>query len=256
MLAAERHQAIVTRVLERGAVRVAQLAREFAVTEETIRRDLEKLDGEGKLRRTHGGAVPLGDDRHETPLEIREAVQTLEKRAIAHVASRHILEGDVVALDASSTAQAVARDLPNIAVTVVTNSLAVASSLMDRGRVRVFLCGGMMDGPSRSMVGPIAEQFLAKFNIKKAFVSCQGIDLERGLSVTADEHASIKRRMMDLAEKVYVVADSSKFGVKAVEFFGEIAEVDVIIVDDGVEKNTVDALRGMGVEVEVAAVAR
>ena len=57
---------------------------------------------------------------------------------------------------------------------------------MDRGRVRVFLCGGMMDGPSRSMVGPIAEQFLAKFNIKKAFVSCQGLDLERGLSVTAD----------------------------------------------------------------------
>ncbi len=252
MLAQERHRRILSRIERAGSVRVAPLARELKVTEETIRRDLERLDAAGKLLRTHGGALTVGTDRRELPLRVRETVRIRQKRAIALHAARRIEEGDVVVLDASSTAHELARAMPDLPVTVVTNSLAAALAMADRTRVRVVLTGGVLDWASRSLLGPQAEQSLERFRIRKAFISCQGIDLERGLSVTADEHAGIKRRMMDLAEEVYLLADSSKFGVRAVEFFAPVTEVDVVITDAAADGEMIAKLAALGVRVETA----
>jgi len=252
MLAKERHRVILAKVQDAGSVRVAALAKELAVTEETIRRDLERLDSEGKLQRIHGGAVTIEHDRRELPLGIRETVRTHEKRAIADGAIRHIAEGDVIALDASSTAGELARAIPDIPLTIVTNSVSVATTLADRSRIRVVSTGGILDAPSLSYIGPIAEQTLDRFHIRKLFFSCKGLDLERGLSVTADEHAGIKRRMLDLCEQAILLIDGSKFGVRAVEFFGTVGELDIIITDRTADPTHVEKLRAMGIIVEIA----
>jgi len=252
MLARERHREILDRVAEVGGVRVAALAEQLCVTPETIRRDLEKLGSEGKLIRIHGGAMPIGNDRRELPLDVRGTVNLAQKRTIARYALRYVSHGDVIALDASSTAREMARVLPDIPLTVVTNSIAVATALAERPEVRVVSTGGLLDGPSLSYVGPIAEESLARFHIKKAFISCQGIDLERGLSVTADEHAGIKRRMIDLAEAAYLLADSTKFGRKAVEFFAPLSEIDAVITDAAVSSEVLRVFTETGHTVEVA----
>jgi len=252
VLAKERHRIILNKVQDAGCVRVAALAKELIVTEETIRRDLEKLDSEGKLQRIHGGAVTIEHDRRELPLGIRETVKIHEKRAIAEACIKYIGEGDVIALDASSTAGELAKCLPDIPLTVVTNSVAVATILADRSRIRVVSTGGILDSPSLSYIGPIAEQTLERFHIRKLFFSCKGLDLERGLSVTADEHAGIKRKMLDLCETAYLLADGSKFDTKAVEFFGSVQDIDVIITDNTTDKNIIEKLRAMGVTVDVA----
>lgn len=252
MLAPERQRAILDLLSRQGGVRVALIAEDFGVTQETIRRDLERLEQDGKLLRSHGGAVPLDRDRAELPLDVRETVNLAQKRAIAAHAARVVREGDVIALDASSTARELARLLPDIPFTVVTNSLAAALVLHDRTRVRVVVTGGVLDGPSRSFVNEIAVETLDRFHFTRAFVSCQGIDLERGLSVTADQHAGIKRRMIGLADEAVLLADSSKFGVKAVEFFAKVAELDAIVTDSGLDAATQAKLRRLGVRVEIA----
>jgi DeoR/GlpR family transcriptional regulator of sugar metabolism len=252
MLAGERHLEILKRIQDRGGIRVASLAKELNVTEETIRRDLERLDTEGKLRRIRGGALPLESDRRELPMSVREAVNLDRKRAIAAAATRHVNEGDVIALDASSTAREMARLLPDRPVTVISNSLAIATVLVNRSEIRVVSTGGILDAPSLSFVGSVAEESLDRFHIKKLFFSCAGIDAVRGLSVTADEHAGIKKRMMDSADKVYLLADSSKFNTSAVEFFAKLADVDTVITDALLDPKLVEELRAQGVTVEMA----
>ncbi|MEK6703669.1 MAG: DeoR/GlpR family DNA-binding transcription regulator [Planctomycetota bacterium] len=252
MLASERHREILNRLQASGGVRVASLASELTVTQETIRRDLERLDAEGKLIRTHGGAMVVETDRRELPLDVRETINLDKKRAVARRAVLEISAGDVIGLDASSTARELARLIPDIPVTVVTNALPVASALLDKPAVRVIMTGGILDRPSMSLVGPLAEQALDRFHVQKLFFSCRGLDLARGLSVTADEHAGIKRRMIDLSEKAYLLIDSSKLGVRSVEFFAPIDEMDMVIVDDAVSQALVDEMRARSVQVELA----
>ncbi len=251
-MAPERQRAILDLLTRQGGVRVAVLAADFRVTPETVRRDLERLEQDGHLVRSYGGAIPRDLDRTELPLDVRETVHLEQKRAIAAHAAAGVREGHVIALDASSTARGAARLLPNVPLTVVTNSLAVAMALHDRSKIRVVATGGVLDGPSRSFVGEMAAEVLDRFHFTRAFISCQGIDLERGLSVTADEQAGIKRRMVALAEEAVLLADSSKFGVKAVEFFAKVTDVDTIITDPGVDSVMVGRLKKMGVRVEVA----
>lgn len=252
MLASERHREILNRLQASGGVRVASLASELTVTQETIRRDLERLDAEGKLIRTHGGAMVVETDRRELPLDVRETINLDKKRAVARRAVQEITAGDVVGLDASSTARELARLIPDIPVTVVTNALPVASALIDKPAVRVIMTGGILDRPSMSLVGPLAEQALDRFHVQKLFLSCRGLDMTRGLSVTADEHAGIKRRMIDLAERAYLLIDSSKLGVRSVEFFSPVDEMDMVIVDDNVDQTLVAEMRARGVQVELA----
>lgn len=251
MLASARQREILARLTTIGGIRVAQLAAELNVTPETIRRDLEKLDSEGKLIRTHGGAMAVETDRRELPLDIRETINLDQKRIIARRAVQEIMPGDVIALDASSTAHELAKIIPDIQITVITNALSVWTELLPRTAVRVILTGGIVDRPSMSMVGPVAEHSLDRFHVHKLFFSCRGLDLARGLSVTADEHAGIKRRMIDLCAKAYLLIDSSKFDVRSVEFFAPVDAMDMILTDDGAPSKMVSEIRAKGVEVEI-----
>jgi DeoR family fructose operon transcriptional repressor len=254
MLSIERHREILGRLQRIGSVRVSELALSLKVTEETIRRDLDKLSQEGSLVRIRGGAVPVQTDQVELPFDVRETVNLREKQEIAFAAVRFVEAGQVLALDASSTAREFARVLPDTPLTVVTNSLAITTALARRERIRIVSTGGVLDGPHLAYDGIIAEQALERFNINKLFFSVKGVDLERGLSVAADGHARTKRRMMDLAEQIILLVDGSKFNQRAVEFFADVRDVDVVITDSLADVTFVDELRDRGVEVYRAGV--
>ena len=252
VLAVQRHHRILSRAETEGCVRVTELARELSVTEETIRRDLKKLDEDGKLHRIHGGAIVVSDPQRALPLDVRETVFLEEKRAIARRAIEHITAHEVIALDASSTAHEVAKLLPDIELTVVTNSLTVLRSLASSRNLEVISTGGRLDRLSLSFTGVLAEQSLLRFNISKLFFSAQGVDPSRGLSVADEAHARIKHAMVRSADTSILLADNSKIGVRAAQFFAAVDEIEVIISNFEADPDAAAAITERGVRLEYA----
>jgi DeoR/GlpR family transcriptional regulator of sugar metabolism len=246
-LAYERQREILSQLQGSVAVRVTELARQLGVTKETIRRDLDKLGREGLLRRTHGGAVPARDDHRDLPFAERRSAHVDDKRSIARLAVDRVVPGDVIALDASSTAHQIAQLLPDIDVTVVTNSLPATIALAARTRARVMSTGGTLDPRSMSWIGSFAEDALRRIHVGKLFLSSQGVDLTRGLSEVDDAQAAIKRRMMDAAETVYLLVDHSKFDLRSVVVFAELHEIDTVITDAGASDDVLARLGEIGV---------
>ena len=153
MFAEERQQEMVKLLYESGAIKVNQLSKLFGVTEETIRRDLEKLEFENKLRRTHGGAITIDEKNDDDiPFKKRKVLMAKEKRSIANEAVKLIEEQDVIFLDAGSTALYLAKALPNISIKVLTNSLLVAFELNKKNNIQVILTGGNLTQHSLSLV--------------------------------------------------------------------------------------------------------
>jgi DeoR/GlpR family transcriptional regulator of sugar metabolism len=235
MLVAERQRKIVDIVNERSSIRVTELSNIFGVTEETIRRDLEKLEKENLLRRSHGGAVSIEENQSETSYIEREIINAAEKRAIAIEAIKRIEPGDQIVLDASTTAWYMAKELPDMRLTVVTNSIKVAIELSKKDQIRVISTGGSLLSQSLSYVGPLAERSLSMYHVNKAFLSCKGVHLEKGLSDFNELQALVKKKMMEIADKTVLMVDSSKFGVRAFSQISSLSNIDYIITDTKVE---------------------
>lgn len=231
MLVAERYAAITRLVNDRGSIRVSELSSLCQVTEETIRRDLDRLEKEGKLRRSHGGAVriKLIEEHIETPYSEREVTRMGEKRRIALEALKFIEPHERILLDASTTAWYTARSLPNIPLTVLTNSIRVVTELSSKKHIEVIAAGGQLLPESMSFVGPLAERSLETYHVDKLFLSCQGVHLERGISEMNELQARVKQRMIGMSDQVFLLADSSKFGVQALTHVAGLDRVQQII---------------------------
>ena len=251
-LARERRLEILSQLEEKGSVRVTALAESFGVAEETIRRDLDRLSHEGQLARTHGGALSIRSDRFDLPLAVRRNSRAREKRSIAQQALSHIQPNDVIALDASTTVLELACLLPDEPLTVITYSLDAARVLIDRPQIQVVCVGGELDAKSVCLLGPVAEANLRQFSISKVFFSCKGVDLERGYSEAATTHASIKSLLLQLAERSYLMADHSKFGVRSMAYFGGLSDANVVITDEQAGAEALSAFKNAGVEVHIA----
>lgn len=242
MLVAERYEKIVRLVNERGSIRVSELSELCEVTEETIRRDLDRLESAGRLRRSHGGAVSVKDVpvlHAEIPYAEREIVHAEEKRAIAEEAVRRIRQGERILLDASSTAWYMARSLPDIPLTVLTNSIRVATELAAKEKIQVLSTGGLLAQRSLSFVGPLAERSLDAYHVDKLFFSCKGVHLERGVSESNELQARVKQKMIGMADEVILLADASKFGVQAFTHVADWSDVDAIVTDRRLPRETV-----------------
>jgi DeoR family L-fucose operon activator len=231
MLVAERYDKIVQLVNERGSIRVTELSELCQVTEETIRRDLDRLEQAGRLRRSHGGAVSVKDQQPEIPFFEREITHADEKRLIAEAAVKLIQPKDRILLDASSTAWYMAASMPDIPLTVLTNSIKVAMELSGKEKIEVISTGGILASRSLSYVGPLAERSLDAYHVDKAFISCKGVHLERGVSESNELQARIKQKMVGMADQVILLADSSKFGVIAFTNVAELGDIDTIVTD-------------------------
>jgi DeoR family transcriptional regulator, fructose operon transcriptional repressor len=254
MYAAERHRTIVDQARRHDRVSVTELAEQFGVTTETIRRDLDTLDRRGVLRRVHGGAVVA---EHvvllETNLAEREPANAAQKRRIAEAAMA-LLPGALgtVLLDAGTTTSRMADLLtPGLVRTVVTNSLPVASQLAANS-INVQLLGGRVRGVTGATVGGATVTALGRLHCDVAFIGTNGISLRRGLSTPDPDEAVVKEAMVEAAAKVVVLADSSKFGAELMVGFADLEQVDVLVTDAGLAPRDRAQLAEAGVEVVIA----
>lgn len=242
MLAIERQKQIIYKVNKQQNVKVSALSKLFQVTEETIRRDLEKLEAEGKLTRTHGGAVSVEADDFELPFIQRETLFQQEKNAIATAAVQLIQENDILFLDASSTALYMAKKLPNISLIVLTNALSIAIELGKHSNIQVTVLGGTLSKTSPALFGPQTIEAIEKYHVDKMFFSCEGLDEKWGISDSNEQQAMIKRRMAINANEKILLMDHSKLNKKAFSCIGSHQLITKVVVDEAANKQVLENL--------------
>lgn len=240
-----------------GFARVTDLAERFGVSVVTVRSDLDTLESEGRLRRVRGGAVPMGVLRHEPTLEQAVRENQAQKAAIARIAASMVKAGQCVILDVGSTTTAIARELVERrdlhGVTAVTNGLSLALELEPASdRISVLVTGGMVRPRQHSLVSPFAGLVLEQTSAHIAFIGCNGLDVDRGVTNLNFAEAEVKRAMIHAAREVVVVADGSKLGlVEAARICG-IADIDAVITDVTAPPEVTAKLEQAGVTVHLA----
>jgi len=249
MLVVERWQKIVQLVNERGSIRVTELSELCQVTEETIRRDLDKLESEGRLMRSHGGAVSVKEAQSEVPFMERESAYADFKNSIAKEAVSRIRENDRIILDASTTAWYMARLIPDMPLTIITNSIKVALEVSTKEKIQVISTGGLLSPKSLSYVGPLAERSLDTYHAHKLFLSCKGVHMQRGISESNELQALIKQKMISIADETYLLADHSKFGMQSLTQVAGWQDIHYLITDQQTNTDNVSLIREKGVNV-------
>jgi DeoR family fructose operon transcriptional repressor len=255
MYAEERQQAITTLVAERGRLSVADLAEAFDVTTETIRRDLSALERAGLLRRVHGGAVPAAAlTMLESAVSDRDRAQADEKDRIAKAAADLVpRDGGSVVLDAGNTTSRLASRLPrDRRLTVITNSVPAVVRLAGSPSVDLYLLPGRVRRTTQAAVGEQTVAALGRLRVDVSFLGTNGITVGHGLSTPDHSEAAAKRAMVRCANRVVVLADSTKLGAEHTVRFAELEEVDVLVTDSMARPRDVSALESRGIEVVVA----
>ncbi len=253
VFARERQQQIAQLVAENGRARVTDLARRFGVSPVTIRKDLVILDSERRVIRTHGGAIAPGGSRPEPAFEIRERLQRVEKSRMGAAAAASVADGESIVLDASTSALYVARHLKGRGawqgLTVVTNSIRIASELAGHPGITVLLMGGRVRWEALSVVGPLGDGVFRRVNVQKAFLGAAGFTIEVGLSDAMEEEAQIKRSMVAAAREVYAVVDRTKWGRVASATFCRTDRLTGVFTGGDAPADMVAALHDAGIAV-------
>jgi DeoR family fructose operon transcriptional repressor len=251
----ERQQAIASLVISRGRASVAELAATYAVTTETVRRDLATLDRAGVLRRVHGGAVPARALHVvESGVAEREGTRADHKDSIARAATEFFpISGASVLFDAGTTTARVAALLPqDHELTVVTNAVPIAARVSASPSVTLQLLGGRVRGLTQAAVGDHVLRVLDTLRVDIAFIGTNGITVGHGLSTPDTEEAAVKRAMVRCANYVVVVADSSKIGQEDFVSFARLEDIDALVTDDEISIEARAEITGAGVEVVIA----
>jgi DeoR family transcriptional regulator, fructose operon transcriptional repressor len=255
MYAEERQQAIARLVTERGRMSVNQLARQYAVTTETVRRDLSSLERLGLVRRVHGGVVPPSSlSLIESGIRERDQVNTDRKERIAQAALAQLpAVGGTVLLDAGSNTVRLASLFPtDHALTVFTHAVPIAARLAGLRHIDLRLLPGRVRRTTQAAVGADTVAVLSNLRVDVSFVGTNGITAEHGLTTPDADEAAVKRALVESGSRVVVLADSSKFGIETAVRFASAAEVDVLVTDDEVSPADRRSLGRVGIEIVVA----
>lgn len=249
MLNEERRRAILDILNREGRLLVGELARHFKTSQVTIRKDLDVLQAQGLVHRSHGGALPVREGALEDPTLLeKEKLHRKEKLHIAAAAAAMVKEGQVVILDSGTTTTAIARALRNFRkLTIVTNAVNIAAELAGT-EVEVILTGGTLRKNSFSLVGPMAEETLRHLNADILFLGVDGIDAQYGLSTPNLLEAKVNRLMVEGAKRTVAVCDSSKFGRRSLSQILPLSAIHGVITDRGIPKNELKALKKAGIE--------
>jgi DeoR/GlpR family transcriptional regulator of sugar metabolism len=226
----ERRQRVLDLVSRQGFIALADLAKTIDVSESTLRRDLDYWDEQGVLKRTHGGAIYVGDGTALPPLEERSSSQLEEKQAIAKLAASRIRDGDAVLLDGGTTTLEVARLLVGRSLQIVTNSLPIANLFASNREADLVILGGYIYPRTGVALGPLTVKMLEDIHVHQTVLSVGGITA-KGLFNSNLLLAETERRMMRCADEVVVVADHTKIGRQNLAFLCDLAAVDTLIVD-------------------------
>jgi len=249
----ERQREIYMIALKQGAVDVSELARQFGVTTETIRRDLGDMQDRQLVRRVHGGAVPLERLNHEPMVDARDMLNADEKLRIAREAIAEVPQRGSVIIDSGSSGQRLAEVFPvDRDVHVVTNSLITALTLSRRGLRELTVLGGGVRTNTFAMVDANALLAVRMMAVDVLFISCDGLSFRRGLTTPYRDESLIKRAMIESARRVVAIVDQSKFGNGQMFSYAELDEIDVLITDTRVDDDTIDVLAGHDIAVRRA----
>jgi DeoR family fructose operon transcriptional repressor len=255
MYAEERQQAIADLVGQRGRVSVVDLAHRFDVTTETVRRDLSALERLNLLRRVHGGAVPAGAlTMMEIGLQDRDSANTAQKDRIAGAALDLLpASGATVLLDAGSTTDRLASRLPrDREQTIFTHAVPIAARISSYPHVELHLLPGRVRATTQAAVGTETVEAVSGLRVDIAFMGTNGISVGHGLSTPDRDEAATKRAIVASAQQVVVLADSTKIGLESTVRFAELADVDVLVTDDGISRADRKAFVSAGLDVVIA----
>ncbi len=249
---AERMAALLELLTADRTLAVAEVAQRFGVSASTLRRDLQLLQEQKLLERTHGGAVATRAE-HELPVRYRTNQQREQKVAIAKIAVARVPLGAVVGLTGGTTTSEVARQLAvRDQLTVVTNALNIAAELSIRPKVKVVVPGGVARPQSYELVGVWGAQVLRGLNISVAIVGVDGIDADGGLTTHDEVEALTNFALIERAQKVYVVADGSKLGRVQLARIAGVDAITEVITDATADPGAIARLRAAGVTVTIA----
>lgn len=255
MYAEERQHAMAQMITQQGRSSVAELAAEFSVTTETVRRDLSALERIGHIRRVHGGAVPTSSLAVVEPgLSERDVANTVAKDQIARAAVGLLPPpGSTVVIDAGSTTVRLAALLPrDHRLTVVTHAVPVAARLAGLPQIDLYLLPGRVRRTTQAAVGSDTVAALADLRADVSFLATNGLSLTYGLTTPDREEAATKRAIAGAGRRTVVLADSSKIGVESSLRFAAVGDVDVLVTDSAIGPDDQAALEKAGVEVVIA----
>lgn len=246
----QRHQQILQKLRAEQRVDSAELAATFGVSGESIRKDLIHLERHGQLKRVHGGAIPADTFSFEPAVSARTEYSN-EKSRIARAALAYLPHQGSVLIDAGSTTEKLADTFPgDRELTVFTNTLPVALTLVNRPLLTVFTLGGRLRSRTLAEVDEWALRSLAEINADVAFLGTNGISTDRGLTTPDAAEAHIKRAMLASARRRIFLSDHSKIGVVSTMQHAALSDIDVLITDTGISNRDLKALRSAGVQVE------
>lgn len=232
MLAIERRNAILAKLSVEGKVLVSDLSQEFSVTEETIRRDLEKLDQDGYAKKTYGGAVKNENFNMDIPFQVRQQANVAEKQYIASLIADMIHDGDYIMLDSSTTALYVIKYIMSRKkITLITNSIKILIELCNKPDWTVISTGGTLKEGGLSLVGYQAEKMVSGYHVDMAVCSCKGLDIDMGVTDSNERDSEIKKAFFASAKKKVLAVDSTKFNKASFVKVCNLSDVDVIVTD-------------------------
>ncbi|MCY6483384.1 DeoR/GlpR family DNA-binding transcription regulator [Clostridium aestuarii] len=251
MLAQERYEQILSILEKDNSVKVSKLTKLFNVSIETVRRDLEYLEKEGLLKRVYGGAVLKEVNSKQLSFQSRKKEYIEEKNEIAEVAAGFVTEDQSIAMDAGTTNLEIIKVLKKKfeRLTILTNSLMIANELADMDKYTVILTGGIIKNDEFSLVGAIAESNISNFNIDTAFINVNGISLKDGITDCMFEQLQIQKKMIEVSQKVIILADSSKFDTVSLLKICDLDQVNMIVTDSKLKQNVFEKYTRNGIEV-------
>lgn len=232
MFAVERRNQILEKLQDEKKVFVSELSKIFKVSEETIRRDLDKLQKEGFAVKSYGGAIYNEDTNIDMPFNVRKKRNVEGKQKIANIVQQLVNDGDHIILDASTTAVFIAKALKKKKyLTVVTNSVEILIELADLSTWNVISTGGKMREGYLSLFGTSVIDSFKKYNVDKAFISCKGFDVEHGITDSIEDFAEVKKGIIQASNTCVLAVDSSKFDRIAFAKICDINNIDMIVTD-------------------------
>lgn len=236
MLAVERQKKIIQILHRDRFVKVNELSHDYKVSEETIRRDLQKLEGRGHLCRTYGGAYLAQVVTPDVSLSFREKILAESKVNIASICLGLIKHRDTIFLDSSTTALHLAYRLNEFEkLTVITNSIKIVFALGDYDNIKVLCCGGSLRPSAMSFVGQESLEFLENYYADKAFISCTSVDKKKGLTDTNEMEAQVRRKMLERASDKILIADITSFNDTSFAVISPLTELNTIVTDKRID---------------------
>ena len=253
MLPQQRREKILDLIREDGHAKVQQLSKIFKVTEVTIRQDLEKLEKEGFIEREHGGAYLKNIGYNVRNIVLQNQENLPQKAAIARKAVELINDGDTIILDSGSTTTEIAKLISGFQnLTVITNSLNIALILGVDPGINLVVTGGEFKAPTLSLTGQKAADFFDGLHVDILFLATAGITLKAGLTYPSISDIVVKRAMIESANTVYLVADSSKIGKSSFASLGALSLIDFLITDSKINETDIKMLNDNDIKMIIA----